>query len=180
MDLTAFNTSANIIHISVSEFLVYSFYSSNTEVKTRCMMHQKTNPAAEQTTTVTAHDSYFTGTPYVRTVISTTNNFANTNGIWFYLRCAMTLDNDKYIVYGQMQGTTYPATVTESTIPLETLFTDASPSRIDMADHYRYIYRKSDTMTLKILNANTVGTAVYIKNLYILQEYLRENIQFQY
>ena len=172
------NVSGNIMHISVSDFIVFSFYATAANIISRCMVHQKSNPDAETNATATLHNAYFTTSPpAIRSQISTTNTFPNTDGTWFYMRCGMSLDSDKYFIYGQKQGTTYPGVITESTIPKETLFNSES---ISVVDHFKRIYRKSDTMKVKILNASTLGSPVYMKNLYIFQEYIRENIQFQY
>ena len=176
--MTAFNTSGSLIHISISNYFVFSFYATTIDIISRCMVHQKTNPDAELLTTVTTHNNYFTTTPPpIRTQISTTNTFSNTNGLWFYLRCGMNNYTNKYFLYGQKQATTYPASVLENTIPKSTQIRSES---INVIDNFRKIYRKSDTMTMKILNASLVNSQVYIKNLYILQDYIRENIQFQY
>jgi len=178
MNMSNVNTSGNLIHISISDYIVLSFYSTAANVISRCMVHQKTNYSAETNSSVTTHNNYFTtNPPAIRAQISTTNTFANTSGVWFYMRCGMNNDTSKYFLYGQKQATTYPAVVTESTIPMETLFRSES---INVIDHFRKIYRKSDTMTIKILNASLVNSPVYIKNLYVLQEYVRETVQFQY
>ena len=177
MDMSTFSASNSIIHISVSDYLVFSFYSSAANVLSRCMVHQKSNPTAETLTTVTLHNNYFTSAPIIKASISATNVFANLNAKWFYMRCGMTIDDSKFFVYAQLSGTTYPAVIVENTIPKNMQFNNEN---ISLVENFRRIYRKSDTITLKILNSGLVNTSVYIKNLYLFQEYFRETVQFQY
>jgi len=177
MDMPAFSTSGKIIHVSVSDYLVYSFSVNGLNINTRCMVHQKTNPTAENETTVTGHNNYFASQPPIRALISTTNSFLHTTGSWFYLRCALNNETSKYFSYGAKLGVLYPATITENNIPLSVLL---KSENINTVNRFQKIYTKSSTITVKVLNAALVGSPVYIKNLYILQEYIRETIEFQY
>ena len=178
MDMTSVNASGRLIHISISDFLVLSFYSTTTNIVSRCMVLQKTNPAAELISLVASHNSYFTtNPPPIRALLSTTTTFANSSSQWFYLRCGINNETKKYFIYGQKQATTYPGVVVESNVPQDTLFRSEG---INVTDGIRNIYRNFDTLTLNIYNASLLNSPVYLKNLYILQEYIRESVQFQY
>lgn len=170
-DMNAMNTSDTIINISVSDFLVVSISAkSDTTADSACNVYEKTKPNVKTQTTSTGLTSMLSANP----ADGLRHSIINTQSRWFYTRCAVSYYENSFYLKSKSNSSDYILTedLLYEAIWLNTL------TRTNV--HFRTIYRIGDLANLQINNARHADSKVYIKNLYIMREYLDPDMNFQY
>jgi hypothetical protein len=173
------------MHFVVTDNIVMTVEtsSSNNNVTAYCSRGQLyhtflSNPALENTTSNGTFTTAYNALNTNKMIVSTTTNTPNgVQGRWFYLRCAVNRQNkDFYIMHSYNKGLPYNTSDNGSTTNAswqDELIYSGGIIQTDMR-FYKY-YRSGDTISVKIKNVssfNAAGMDVYIRNLYVFNEYI--------
>lgn len=171
-DMTNFNVGSPnnpVVNVSLSDFMVLSYYSSSpTDMAVVCTIFEKTKPQLKGQTTANGVSTAYNNSGQDSLNITVTN----TGGKWFYTRCAMSLYSDGFYLKGK-QGSN--DSLSTSNVDYENIWTD-----IETNVHFQNIYRTGEKSTFEIRNASLANTKYYIKNLYVMRDFIDDDIEFQY
>jgi hypothetical protein len=164
------SSTNNIINISVSQYLVMTLHSSSSSnIDVYCTVNFKIYNTLDTATTLSSLNNLIS-TNNIQTSKSTASNVSNR---WFYARCAMSFDHA--LTYSMNKIDDNAPTVVSNSLNKENLY-----SGLTNDIYFRTYYRVGDTLTLKVNNANLVGSSVFLKNLYLFREFIPSSNYFHY
>ena len=184
---TNFLATGNIIHVVLQDFFIITIVpqAANPLYEVNCTINEMTNTNTwAQKTTANFKSSTFnvayTSTPVQRAQATQTNSNNSLDGLWFYSRCAVNYRSKEFYVLTSHSspGTGYnmPYIMNIKNAPLNWNQPNVT-GNFQGDSRFSKIYRNTDYIALKVLYANTIGTSVFMRNLYYFTEYLPYSLQ---
>jgi hypothetical protein len=101
-------------------------------------------------------------------------NLTTSNGVWIWVRCAVSFPNAKYYLnYMPINGAVVNS-------PIQTLNSELLYSTIRNDYPYRYFFTNGQKTTIYVQNINTHTKKIFLRNLYAFNDYLPQTYNFQY
>ncbi len=180
-----------LVHVTISDYLIITFFISlSSQVDLYCIISEKYNKPIPEMGTDTMWNTYFTDPSKnplgKKNRLNFKYTYDSTTVSWYYVRCGMSVQLLKAFFYGQQKNNKSFPLITEITLLLENIKWDqTNDANTEKTDYLlRHNYNTSDKLTLSIKQAQGVNSSnknkLYIKNLYIFQDYLKDNVELQY
>ena len=182
-----FLATGNIIHVVLEDFFIITIIpqAANSLFEIHCTINEMTNTQTWGTKTSAnfktgAFNPAYNTVPTQRALATQSNINNSMNGLWFYSRCAVNYRSKEFYVL-----TSHSSPGTNDDMPYIIDYKSAPANWYEIPvigsiindTRFSKIYRKSDYISLKVLYASTIGTSVFMRNLYYFTEYLPSGLQ---